>query len=472
MRYNELTYGNVIIRTSSDMCVLEYPGYTISGMGNIENENLSINDDYVYVIDNDFELPIILDFELPNDTLTENTRFNYSIFNYNQSIEEFDMDNVYTSSIFVYNPEETTHTNTINTSELPGEGEYLLKVSYQVEQCTEFGNKLGKRVILSTYNNNLPYGTYDENNDKYFIIVYRAQEPLFDLGNSSGNGDSTPEAIIRVSTIPIEIGVNSYPLSVQANGDIVVTWNGLVLTNNQDYVISNGVVTFNNTQDFKSTDLVNLIYFGSPQGNGTRTKSITVQKPVNSGPVNEQSDNDDIYLNTDSNKYEVYTDYRISNDESVVLMINGLVMTRDIDYLVSISNKKRLILNGELSNDDVITIIYNSGENLNREITQGYVDINWYVNESVNNTLGNFIIEFSKSKDFISIDKTVTVPYVANQNQYSRRVQLDGYNYGQKLHYRIINNKEYRTISQHSITTSTNSDVITIEMKTNNSNNY
>lgn len=471
MKFSQKLYdrSQVLIKSSSDFAIFKYPKYTSLGMDKIMSGITSVSDN-VYIIDNDIDFNVDVTFTDNLDQLTDGTKFNYYILPYDIESGVFTNVGVYTSDIFDYTV--PNHTNIINTLDLLGEGEYLFKLGYQYDMVTEVANKLGKRQISNTFNNTLPYGNYDENLDKYFVILYKAEEPLLDVGIADDGVDEGSSEItsdkITISNMVAEEGVSEYPMSIQTTGDIIITWNGSVLTKDQDYALSDGIIRF--FEPLHKDDLVNVIFIGKSNTSGLRTKSIVVSNPIDSGITGEEGENN-VFYNTVTEKFEIYTDYRISNPNSFIVMLNGQTLTNQIDYFVSSSNAKRVILSGEIKVNDILTIIYDSGENLVRAVTTDYVDISWYVTKNILNDNGEFIIEVCKDKYFINIEQSIITPYVVDQLLYTKRVPLN-YDFGQVLYYRIRNVKRYQTISEDNLNTENVSDVIRIEIKTNISNNY
>jgi hypothetical protein len=471
MRFSEKIYNkyNRVVSTSSDICEFKYPQFTSVGM-DIINEGLTAESPNVFIIEDDIDISIDITFINNLDSLVEGTKFNYYILQFDKANEKFKSEGVYVSPVFDY--VDTNYSGKVNTGSLLGEGEYIFKMGYQYDVCTEIANKLGKRHVSTTFNKSLPYGNYDENNDKYFVVLYKADEPLLDSGisedNVNGGSQNTNNSKLTISSLLVEHNVSDYPINVEADGDILVSWNGSILSAGQDYTISNGSIQFFEPLD--RDDLVNLIYVGKSNTRGTKTKSFKVVAPIAEGVTGEEGVND-IYYNTDTNKYELYVDYKISNSDSFVVMLNGQVLANQIDYFVSTSNPKRVILSGGIYNDDMITVIYDSGENLMRGITTDYLDINWYVNKNIVDDSGEFVVELAKDKSFIEIEQAEIVPYVIGQVNYTKRLSLN-YDYGQVLYYRVRNIKKYTTISADELNTENVSEIIRIEIKTNISNNY
>jgi hypothetical protein len=471
MKFNQKIYDKykTLTRSSSDICEFKYPSFSAVGMDLIQ-PGITLEDSNVYIIEEDIDLPIDITFTTNLDQLNNEVRYNYYILQYDQEEGKFKSNGVYVSNVFDY--ETDNHVNIVNTRELLGEGEYLFKLGYQYTVCTEIAKKLGKQQLSNTFNNSLPYGNYDKNNDKYFVVLYKADEPLLDIGVGEGgleeDGNNIESDTLRMTSLVVEHGVSDYFINIEANSDIIVTFNGAILTKDADYTLNDNLLSF--FEPLHRDHLVNLIYIGKSNTSGFRSKNIEVVAPVAQGITGEEGKNE-VYYNTDTNKFELYTDYRISNDDSFIVMLNGVTLTNKIDYFVSSSNKKRVILSGDLHHQDMLTIVYDSGENQVRGVTKDHIDINWYVTKDMVDDNGMFEVELALDKEFFQIEQTQVVPYILGQVNYTKRLELN-YDYGQVLYYRIKNTKRYTTISGDELNTENYSDSIRIEIKTNISNNY
>jgi hypothetical protein len=476
MRNSEKLYNtkDKLIQTTSDLCSFTYPTYEVENFDVIQ-AGLTVDSPNVFIIESPTDIPIELTFTEALDSLDSETKYNYTILHYNGESQIFDSTTGFISETFSY--DGTIHSNTINTTDLIKEGEYLFKLSFQFDACTFIAGLLGKRYIANTFNSTLPYGNYDVNNDKYFIVLYRADEPRIDVGatNPDGSGEEGPTnttATIINRPLAVEDGNGTYTLDLTSSegSDIIITLNGSILQSGEgnDYVLEGNILKF--SEPLVQSDVVNYILIGGASNSTFKSETIEINSFIVEGSKDGEGSNK-AYFNTDSQKYEIYTNYRIKNKDSLIVTINGVVLSNGVDYYVSTSNTKRIILEGDLIVGDIINIVYDSGENLARTITQGFIDIDWYVVNEIHSNNGEFIIEFATDKLFLNVVQTETIPYETNVLNYTKRVTLN-YSYGQVLFYRIRNVKTYTTLSGDDLVTENESDVIRIEIKTNISNNY
>lgn len=474
MKNSELIYNTFknIINTSSDICSFNYPDYDVSGIDSTILGLTSASSN-VFIIEDDIEIPIDISFTTNLSYLNSDVNFNFQILPLDKEAQIFTTNGIYTSEVNVFDDSSTgvTYDNIVSTANLKGEGEYIMKLSYQYKACTEIAAALGKRYVATTYNKTLPFAHFDDNHDKYFVVLYKADEPLLDVGvTSPTNTGTTTESVnrLKINALVVKEGVSDYIMNVTTDGDLMVTLNGLVLTKDEDYTLSGGNIQF--AEPLRGSDLVNYIFIGKDNTSGLKSEYINIDKVIQSGTTGEQGLNQ-VYFNTDSNKYEVYTQYRVKSPDSLVLTLRGVLLTNQIDYYVSSSDSKRIILQGDVYINDWMNIIYDSGENLDRAVTEPYIDISWYVNKQIDSTNGVFEVEFSKVDTFSVIEQSELVPYVIGKTSYVKRVDMN-YPYGTVLYYRIKNTKNYSTISGDILNSDNVSDSIRIEIKTNISNNY
>lgn len=475
MKNSELIYDSTknVITTSSDICFFNYPGYEVEDIDSTM-QGLTSESSNVFIIEEDISIPININFVSNLSYLTEDVDFSYQILPLDKQNQVFTTNGMYTSDFYDYGVATSgdTYSSVVDTADLLGEGEYLMKLSYQYPACTQIASKMGKRYTSTTYSNTLPYGHLDKNQDKYFVMIYKAEEPLLDVGISgsetAGQGETTPTERLKINALVVQPGVSDYVLNITTQGDILITLNGLLLTRGEDYTLNNGNISF--AEPLKATDLVNYVFIGKDNTSGLKSETISIDNVITSGTTGNQGTNN-VYYNTDSGKYEIYTQYRIKNPDSAIVFLKGVMLTNQVDYYVSTSDSRRIILQGDVYVGDWLNVIYDSGENINRGITEGFMNVSWYVNKPITNTNGEFTIELSEGVDFNTIVQSETVPYVIGQTSYTKKVDLN-YEYGTILYYRIKNTKKYITLSGESLNTDNLSDSIRIEIKTNISNNY
>jgi hypothetical protein len=354
-------------------------------------------------------------------------------------------------------------TQYIPVSNLGLDGDYLVKGYYVFDACTDFMSRLGKRVDTLTYSSGSKYGYYDPNLDYYFIALKQADIPQF-----SANGSNTPASnqLFQQIILPQDGQTNIIITNFYA-GFFVLTLNGLVLAPGLDYTFSGMVVTLNSPAVYD--DIITVIYT-TTGGNNLVGDNINVITPVTSGVTNAQGSNN-VYFDTTTGKYEIYTSVNPSNGGAILVMLNGATLANGIDYYQSISNPKRIILEGDIRIGDVITMVYFGATNVVNGLITNNPMITWQIDTPPQLVNGVFTLEVSTGNSFTTMFSTGVTPYVVGKTVYSDTFTASG-SAGTFLYYRVKNEKNYVTLCGDIITTTAYSETIPLIIQTNSINSY
>jgi hypothetical protein len=260
---------------------------------------------------------------------------------------------------------------------------------------------------------------------------------------------------------------STFTLSSTYVGDILVTLNGLSLAKNVDYTINETVLTF--IGPIHIGDVITIVY----TRNSTTTlisDFISVNTTIVSGVTNGEGTNT-YYYNTDTEKYEIYTQRRPISGSNFIVILNGITLASNIDYYQSTSNPKRIILIGEIMIGDIITIVYTPQANVMNGITQPINTINWFIANQQNSSDGSFYLQYSNSEAFSSYVVSDTVAYQPYVTAYSGTLTLSG-TVGTKWYYRVKNVKNYKSICGDAIQSTAYSEVIPVVIQSNSINSY
>jgi len=155
----------------------------------------------------------------------------------------------------------------------------------------------------------------------------------------------------------------------------------------------------------------------------------------------------------------------------VLVMINGVMLANGVDFYQSTSNPRRIILNGDLLENDIITISYFPDGVVGDIITET-PSASWLITPPPNKVNGYFTLELSTDIGFSNIVYSSVTDYFIGSSFYSVEIPVSGYTYGDRLFYRVKNDKNYETICGNIINTFAYSDVIPITIATNSINSY
>mgnify|MGYP007100041052 CR=1 FL=1 len=483
MRYQERIYiqnDNCAVRNkdilnvnmSSDMCIFEAPSFNVSGATKIDcptgatGTTLSSGATGVYIITTATTIPLTFDFTANTNTFTAtNATFYYEVYKYDQLNGVFPVPAVFVSDPIQYSAFSATNSTTelVQVSDINIDGDYLVKVYYIFDACTDFLNRLGKTIDTVIYRNGRSYGIYDPDLDYYFVALTPAQIPIF-----ASNGSNTPSAgqLFQQIILPAA-GQTDIVISSSYEGAFVVTLNGLVLANEYDYTYTGSVVTLSSAT--VSDDIITIIYT-TVGGNNLVGDNISISGSVVSGTTGNQGSNS-AYFNTTTGKYEIYTEATPVSGGAILVMINGATLASGIDYYQSSSNPKRIILEGGLMIGDIITIIYFPVTDVINGLITNTPVITWTIPIAPQLVNGEFILEVSTGSTFTTFYATGSTPYEVGQTVYSDSFTASG-TVGTVLYYRVKNIKDYVTICEQIIETIAYSETISVTIQTNAINTY
>jgi hypothetical protein len=447
----------------------------------------------VYVLDTATATTIPLSFNFTGNTdvfTATSASFKYEVYKYNRDLGVFAVPPVYKSNVSQYYSFSGTNVlqQSLPISGLSLDGDYLIKGYYEANACTNFLNKLGKRIDTLLYNRTGTYQLYEPETDFYFVGTTKAESPTFAQSQTNDLEfyDALPlyqQVIIVDDTIVYSQYVDAdnneqlsptyertgatFTLVSEYLGDVFVTLNGLTLAKDIDYSLSGYVLTLYGA--VRQGDIITIVFTRT----STQTlvsNAIQITNPITSGATNNEGSNK-AYYNTTTGKYEVYTDNQILDGSRIILILNGITLTYNIDYYLSTTNKKRIILQGTIMVDDIINIIYYPIANVVNGITNNNNSINWYITTPPEKSNGQFYLEYSNSSSFSTYTVNSTIPYSPQVTNYTSVLSLTG-SVGTNWYYRVKNVKNYESICGDIISSTGYSETVKVQIQSNAINSY
>ena len=439
-------------------------------------------------------LPLTFNFTGNTSVLSAtNTSFKYEIYKYNPTIGVFTFPAVYKGGPIQYASFSGTNQlqQSIPLSTLTLDGEFVIKGFYQTNACTDFLNRLGKTIDTSIYKQYGEYQLYNSESDFYFVGITGAGIPSFVSTNptiiSYSNViplyqqvilvDDYLESLLAQDT-PDDTSVEStgftyyrtgstFTLQSEFLGNIIVTLNGLSLSQNIDYTLSGTVLTF--IGPISNEDIITIIYTKS----GTQTivaDTILLDSTIISGTTNNQGNNR-YYYNTTTGYYEVYTQNQPLSFTNIIVILNGITLASNIDFYQSVTNPNRIILTGSLMVGDIITIVYYPKASIINGISQNSNLISWNIPIAPTLIDGVFDLEYSTNSNFSTYNISNTIPYQINVSNYSSILSLSG-SVGTNWYYRVKNVKTYPSICGDGISSTAYSETVNVVIQSNAINSY
>ncbi len=430
-------------------------------------------DRYIYVSERDrtpFEFDLIMN-DVSNVIQPNMLNFTAEIYPFNHNTGAFDVESLFNQS-FTYDrfSGESGTTLSIPVSGV-SEGEFIIKGYYEYPIKTLLQKQLGfRRNSINNYKRGTEYNIYNPETDWYFLNIYEADKPTF------SNTDVTP-----VSTISNLKVVSTFTNSgdtifyYNSQSDPIVTYNGVVLAKDIEYsAITTGTtpyVLFNTPT--LADQMVTLAYVEEGNTNELIADTYTVIAPIASGKTNEQTSEDKLYYNTDRANFEFYLEIQPYGD--VIFTLNGTPLSNNIEYLRSSSDFRRIIILVDIKPGDLIQVFYNPLTGVFGPLQTNEPTLSWsIVNAPTLGQSGLFTVQITNvtDEDYENVQYFDSVPYVIGQRTYSVTMNLSNAVAGDKLMYRIKNEKFYTPIVGQIITSVAYSDSIPIEIVTNKGNIY
>lgn len=482
MRYQSRTYiqepiscirnkDHINVTMSSDICVFNKPLFDVDGADKIVS-GMTSTDDGVHIIESSgTTIPLDFTFIENNDTLIDidDITFKYRIYKYNNSISEFNNSALYTSSNVSYDDFDIPNgfSSEVPVNNLYLDGEYLIKGSYDFTMCTEYMNKLNEKIDTSIPVLGTEYGLYEPEFDFYFVAFTESITPIFSLSQE----DTRTLGALVVESFEMfgETEVTTVNTWV---GSPIVSLNGITLANTEDYTYIDNIITL--LGDTVEGDIVMVAYVNNGVPNGLLSENIIVDGIILSGATGGQG-SEPIYFDTIMGKYQIFTAADPIEFNDLIVTLNGITLVNGLDYYQLVGSPRTIVLNGIVygSGDlgdgnigglaDIITITYNSYGTYVGIIQVETFDVNWTVNPAPTSDDGKFTLIIAEDNTFTDIIFSGETQYVENQSLYTLTANINGY-LGNSAAYKVVNDKNFTTLSGDILTSTSESEIIPIEI--------
>jgi len=452
------------VRMSGDFCEFEPPYYTYSGATKIQP--LSAASEGVYMLTGETEIDVKIIFTGGPPYSAESVSVFVELYRYDWNSDIFKTPSMYQVDEIALSAISATSAYTISlpVSSITPDNEYLVKTYFEFDACTEFLN-----ILETRYTNKYIYGSqynlYDSAFDYYISVSNVAEVPKF--GSSSADTIVLYGNLVAYTQFPTVNGQTDFPLQNYL-GDIMVNLNGVTLAPTYEFTVSGNNLTI--SSGTLTTDVVTIIHvIGDTSLNGLSTDYINVTN-ITSGATDGQGSND-VYYNTDYSKYEIYTSIDMISNSDAIVTLNGVTLANGIDYYRSISNDKRIILNGTIMYGDIINIYYFGNVTYYGSIYTNIPTVAWTIDNAPTEVNGEFTLQLSTASSFTTLAYSSITDYVIGQSLYSDTLVVSGA-VGTHYYYRVKNDKFYQPITGNTLDSVAYSEIIPITIQTNSINSY
>lgn len=401
------------------------PNYSVDGWGNSNN----YDDAIIWIDPNDKEYSISVEFSglvgyLNSGKLTFNIEVIARRGKYINGV-------VYTKSGLTKDViENNKYSFNIGNDILIYDNEYIIKVWFNYIQN-------GSTVIIDENESLFKDGVVGYNN-AYGIILKDIEEPIVTYGIFS---DSPVEPLKTISMIT-EKRTRSVVIDFEYSGNLLVTVDGITLSEEYDFTVTDKVIIFNDT--LPKDTVINITAFnsgGTPSGLTTETYFVDMVKLPN-----ETNTIEGVFKNHTINKFGVDLKKSISVESVPILILNGQRLLFGTDFYVDDIDKSILYLNGLLMDGDIVSVYYVS-EFVTNEVIGGVLPLNISLSYPPRNESGFFEVQISKTKDFFEY-ASAKYPYQEGVGTYNITSEYDG----KGVRYiRVVNTKTYSKINKEEL---------------------
>ena len=490
---------------SVQMDVYTNPSFVISGTSSTIVAGTTTSSPYYYNPSvSGSTSGVTLDFGFTDnyDTLTASTTtFNYNVYGYDPTTATFGnhvRGGDFSFPTRSFNVTGTTLSDTLNYGVLYTDNEYIVKPSYTYSATTLIEDIVINTLDLSDINTpiNLTGNTFGlfstGSTDGYFVVVDNPPTPeiatpqvvetpndftltMEQADKSKGNLEITIPSpqVTDASTVRLLSenfvvgfsGQSEFILNEKADGDVLVTVNGLTLLKNQEYTFIDNrtnttTVFMTSGTTLLTTDTLQVVYVnGVSSDNGLRVETTSVGVIV-SGATGTEPAGAKVFYNTTHNKYEYYLDFDPSNPEDVQMIVNGVDLSYDLDFYQSSTVANRMIFDSAtIDTGDVIAVYYlpESSVAVTNSLTTKELAVSWSSVPAPTGIPGVFNLQVTSSGDtsYTGVLYSGSTVYVSGQTEYNLNLTITGLN--QTYLYRVVSEKTFTTIRGDELVTTANS---------------
>ncbi len=464
-----------LIENSPEDCVFTGTCETKETVCDLDFSGITLNDSNVYLLTGQTEFNLTFDFTGNTSSfIDDNAKFKYNIHKYVPGLSRFNTSPIYSSEYINWSGFSGTsaYTAAITASTISPDGEYIIKGQFKHDVSTEFGKLLGYEYTTASSVIGDPYGIYQSDKDKYFIVLREADKPT--LSDSELNEGGSLNGL-SVGSIALDGTTTEFNLPENL-GDYIISLNGITLSPFSDYSINNLELDDNTVSFLKLSgqtfngDILTYAYTNSLETNNIKADYFDIDTPIVSGATNGQGTNT-IYYNTTKSKYEMYLSMTPVTSNDIIVTLNGVTLANNVDYFQSNTNPNRIIFEGNLIVGDLLTAYYNTNTNIQGNQFGTGITVSWTIQNAPINNDGLFTVEISNDKNFTSIVSSGTTSYITNETSYGKLVNLVG-TFGDKQYYRVKNEKKFKNLCGETLTTEKYSETVEITIQTNLINSY
>lgn len=370
------------------------------------------------------------------------------------------------------------------------ENEYLIKGFFNFSATTQNGFITGTtetNSILPHYQ----FGRYDIYNDWYFLQLKTPSKPAIVADFTyTGNTSNFKDVKLVNQTLVVNYeGQDNFVINDKPIGDIILSINGTILMKSNsavfaddgefyvDNTFSSGtIIKLADAVSVLRDDIVTISYLRSDLddviGGNLSTIYSIIQNPIVSGTGYPGAK---LIFNPITEKQEYWFSHPVNSDVNpdvgdMIVTVNGLVYTKDLDWAFSSSNNYRIVFMEELTPGDTLFIV--TGMNGSDNILKTS-DLTIKFNDAKYDKPGMYTVEVALAIDSLFENPVLskTTPYINSGSTQAIEYAVPmGVITGGTKNYivRVKSENYYTTLMNQTFTGTSYSDVVTFTTTNNN----
>lgn len=286
--------------------------------------------------------------------------------------------------------------------------------------------------IMENPNDNI-FGLLSKN-DHHISLLKPIDVPTVEFGT---NKEQFTDKLVT-NTVITERKSRSIALEYVYSGSIMVSIDGVTMSETLDYTRQGKIITFNDI--IPSNSVITVTGFvENSSTSGLAGESYLVGK--NSTIKSREEVSSGVFFDKNIDLFGIMLTKGVSRHNDPILVLNGTNLAIPYDYYVDAQDNSVIYVNGLLLENDLVSI-YFVPEYETNEITDGVLPMSIMLENPILNEEGTLVLEMSSTSDFRIIEQAL-IPYVKGENNYNFELTYEG----KGVRYiRLVNKKHYTTV--------------------------
>ena len=304
--------------------------------------------------------------------------------------------------------ENNTYTLNLPINKLNLDSEFIFRITYTV---LSYPNELLDKETVFYLEEGIHQKMNEFNHENQYIsLAYDVPLPELFLNEVNPSNSEPLKSYSFITTT----STTSMLMQYKYIGELMISLNGVTMSEGLDYEIENNVIKFFDV--IPSETVVNLSYTGSDTSTGLSKDNFI----IDTDNLNDIKSEGECFVNDGA--YGLFLTKPIAKNSSPIVIINGVTLAKDLDYIIDNDNQT-IILNGKLLLYDVIDVYYTAEFTTlsNVKSIKGYITNT----ETTGNEEGFHSVKISKKNDIDYTTNGIDLPFKKGSMLYEFDITVD-----------------------------------------------